>query len=389
MVNFNYKKSVSFILILAGMLQFPGVKSQNNYENGNKAYIMERDIGFNPVTVNNGEMVYEYDSANKVYRYQNYILIPDLTEIENGNKVDENIFFGFGTGGVISDTCFTWDKQTISGHNEFDVKNMFVSPVSSTGMNYAKALQHNSTQCGYANCHAVIDGPVSGLAYPEHEPHDGFYDLWTGEELINAGNLKETGLDQKISQQQMKPTENMSYCVSKYGKGWRLPTDMEVGHFNDNEGVNNGLDSAYMGISEKYLWTSSLYKTFTVKRWATKITDGYWENCGGFLYVQNYVRCVFPGYDSSVPTLKTGIYKKLKVNIYPNPSDDGKFYIDNDLGKVALSIYNIQGKLLEFYDLSNHVKETKTIDLGYYGKGIFIVVIESNDKTISEKLIVL
>lgn len=364
-----------FIILLSNI-----ILAQNNYTNGNEAYYTESLHGFNPVTINNGDLVYIYDSLKKVYLSQDFILIPDLSNFENGKNVDANLFFGFGTGGNPSDTAFSWDKETMLSMNDFDVKNMFVSPLSEYGMSYAQALQNNSQYCGFDTCYATIDGPLSSLAYPTYAPANGTYHLWAGEELIDAGDLKNTGTIQKVSQQQMDFTPNASYCVHKYGQGWRLPSDLEVGHISDNEGVGSGIDSVYMGKSDFYLWTSSLFKTYPVKRWTTRLRDGYWENCAGFLYVANHVRCVFPGFKKS--PISTELENNLldQIVIFPNPGK-GIFHI----GNAEVSVYNTFGELL-FAD--SQVGNSRSIDLSFLPNGLYFFYLKIEGKTSVRKVII-
>lgn len=374
------KKYLFVILLCHGFI----IHAQTNYNNGNEAYIAEKLLGFNPVTINNGSLIYTYDTFNKVYQSGDYILIPDKTSIPDGKKKDVNTFHGYGIGGAISDTAFNWDKQTIFTPNDFNISKMFVSPLSVNGMSYASAIQYNSPYCNYGDCYATIDGPVPGLAYPLHTPGSGVYNIWAGEELITAGDLKGTGTIQKVSQQQTTNTTNRSYCVEKYGEGWRLPTDMEIGHFNDEEGVGAGLDSAYKGVSGVYIWTSSLYKIYTVKRWATRITDGYWENCGGFLYVGNCVRCVFPGFEN--PT--TSVNEKIRedgdeINIYPNPSN-GNFYIfGGEFHKIE--IFNSLGQIV-FSDEST--TSPRCLNLSIFPDGIYFVEIYLENEIMIKKIII-
>lgn len=268
--------------------------SQNNYTTGNQAYWTERGLGFHHVTIGGGNIVYAYDTTNHIYRNGNKILIPNLSSSQNGDYIIDSTFFGFGIGGNPDNNNYQWDKQkVIIPQCDFDKDNLFVSPVSSFHMTYGQAIQHNSTYCTWASCEAIVDGPAETLSYRAYSPLNDTFQLWTGEELIDAGDIKGTGTIAKISQQQLDTTPNMSYCVSTYGQGWRLPTDIEAGHYNDLEGPGNGFHNGYKGNSSDYIWTSSLFKTYTVKRWPLGLSDGYWENCGGFIYVANLVRCVF------------------------------------------------------------------------------------------------
>ncbi len=281
---------IIFLLVLFTINTF----SQSNYTTGNQAYWTERCLGFNDIIINGGNIIYSYDTVNHLYRNGNKILLPNLSAIVNGEYVIDSTFYGFGIGGNPDNNNYQWDAQTIIAQNsDFDVSHLFVSPVSATSMSYARALQFNNTLCNYGDCEAIVDGPVESLAYPDYLPQNDTFQLWTGEDLIDAGDLKGTGTASKSSQQQLDTTENMSYCVSTYGQGWRLPTDIEAGHTNDLEGMGNGFHDGFKGNTGDYMWTSSLFKIYNVKRWPVGLSDGYWENCAGFLYVYNKVRCVF------------------------------------------------------------------------------------------------
>ena len=285
-----------FFICTLFLLAFFTIKTytQTNYTTGNKAYWTERSLNFNDVTIGGGNFIYSYDTINHIYRNGNKILLPNLSAVTNGVYVIDSTFYGFGIGGNPDSYNYQWDAQTLTLQNsEFDIPYLFVSPVSVISMDYGKALQYNNIYCGYGNCYAIIDGPVESLAYPYYQPQNDTFQIWTGEELINAGDIKGTGTPSKISQQQLDTTTNMSYCVNTYGQGWRLPTDIEAGHVNDLEGFGNGFDNGYKGNTQDYMWTSSLFKTYNVKRWPVQLDNGYWENCAGFLYTYNKVRCVF------------------------------------------------------------------------------------------------
>ena len=287
------KSILNIILILLAVNAF----SQSNYNSANQAYLTEKCLGFNDVTIGGGTIVYTYDTTNHMYRNGSKILIPNLISAPNGEYVIDSTFYGFGIGGSANSSNYQWDAQKVTSQDcAFDKDKLFVSPVSSYHMSFARALQNNVTSCNYGNCTAIVDGPVESLAYPDYTPANDTFQLWTGEDLINAGDIKGTGMLSKVSQQQLDTTENMSYCVSTYGQGWRLPTDIEAGHFNDLEGMGNGFHDGFKGNTGDYMWTSSLFKTYTVKRWPVGLSDGYWENCAGFVYVYNVVRCVFHSY---------------------------------------------------------------------------------------------
>lgn len=363
------------------------VSSQTDYPHGNAAYISESET-HGEVTINGGNHVYTYDHSTEQYGFQQYILIPDLTDTPNGNYRDSLFLYGYGSHGTASDTAFQWDAQTFTG-SSFDRVNMFVSPLSENSMNYATALSLNAGWCYSDTCPATISAPDSTLAWPEDPPFSGIYELWEGEELVNAGDIKGTGTDSKHSQQQLDTGSNQSYCVSHYGRGWRLPTDAEVGHFNDEEGLNNGFDEAYRGTSEdKYLWTCSLFKVYEVKRWPARVSDGYWENCSGFLYTPNYVRCVFcgPGDSSSKkPTPTSGLQE---LRLYPNPARENVRINTSESGIQSISIISSStGQIIKqaaVPDEGEIVISVEDISSGSY----IVKIICKDDKIINKKLII-
>lgn len=343
---------------------------QTDYLCGNQAYQSEKLQGHNPVTINQGNMIYTWDAANHFYISDRYILIPNKDTLPNGKWVDTKIFFGYGIGGLINDTSYNWDTQSIlPGNSVADATGIFVSPVSTVTMSYAQALQCNCNICGWASCYAHIAGPVSQLAYPGYSPDTGVFDIWTGEELINLGPIKGTAVDQKVSQQQLSSCPDQSYCVQTCGEGWRLPTDMEAGHTNDMQGFGNGFQDVYKANNAGYMWTSSLFITYTVKRWAVSFTSGYWENCTGFVYVNNSVRCV---YDPD-PSIITGIPQKTKeeISLYPNPAND--LLIISGLSPGAKSnyeIYDISGRLMQQGSLTP-TNQTYSLSLSQLPDGMY------------------
>lgn len=181
--------------------------------------------------------------------------------------------------------------------------------------------------------------------------------------------------------------ENPSFCVSEYGKGWRLPTDIEVGHFNDEEGIGNGFHTGYKGNSaSKYIWTCSLFKTYTVKRWPVRLTDGYWENCAGFLYTSNYARCVFD-VDALTVTDLVKVISEDDVLVYPNPASTVvtlQFKKFENLRLRILSVSQMPVKIIG----KQHV-QSLTLNVANFSPGIYFLEIKIENKPIiCKKLII-
>ncbi|MEA1872920.1 MAG: T9SS type A sorting domain-containing protein [Bacteroidota bacterium] len=361
--------------------------AQIEYPHGNAAYVSEAKFGYSDVIIGGGDFIYTYNHETNQYQYGNYILIPDLSEQPNGNYVSMHTFYGHGSMGNPSDTAFQWDGQSVLDNSPFDKINLFVSPISEFAMNYTQVLDVNQASCVTDDCYFTINPPDMSLAWTEYQPGPGNYEMWAGEELINAGDLKSTGTDSKHSQQQSGLAENPSFCVSEYGKGWRLPTDIEVGHFNDEEGIGNGFHTGYKGNSaSKYIWTCSLFKTYTVKRWPVRLTDGYWENCAGFLYTSNYARCVFD-VDALTVTDLVKVISEDDVLVYPNPASTVvtlQFKKFENLRLRILSVSQMPVKIIG----KQHV-QSLTLNVANFSPGIYFLEIKIENKPIiCKKLII-
>ena len=79
------------------------------------------------------------------------------------------------------------------------------------------------------------------------------------------------------------------------------------------------------------------------------------------------------------------------LNIYPNPNN-GLFNISftsTNSKNISLSIYNSLGELVFDDYLNNYTGEYfNTIDLDNYGKGIYFITINSDDRVINRKIII-
>lgn len=358
------------LLILAAILPCSSVfiSAQVVYNSGNEAYTEAAMLNWPVVVIASGDMEFHWDNACHLYRCGQYVLIPDNTSHPNGRYIDTADFRGYGNNGMPNDNLFAFDAQTLAGGpGMFDKKYLFVSPLSNTGMHYGAVIGQSDGNCVYGSCPVEILGDEAGLAYPAFTPGTGTFDLWLGEELVEAGDLKGTGIVQKASQQQTAYSTHNAYCVEKYGSGWRLPTDIEVGHFNDNEGTGNGFDVAYRGVANCYLWTSSLFIVYNVKRWPVNNITGEWENCAGFLYTQNFVRCVFGGVsnDFSInPSLPT-----CRTEVFPNPANNILSIQNAPEDLLFIRLCNTNGKVLQ--TISSDA--VNLIDLSCLPSGIYVL----------------
>ncbi len=360
--------------------------AQTNYTTGNEAYVNEKTRGFTPVKIGGGDVIYYFDDQHQVYRNGENILIPDLTDIPDGHTMDSNTMYGFGQTDSSGNTAFQWDAQSVlTRPSRFDVINMFVSPVSVNKMTFATALQFNNNACSaYDNCIAIIDGPDSSLAYLDDAVKSGSYSIGDGEELISAGMLKGNDITQKVSQQQLASTPNRSYCVETYGEGWRLPTDIEAGHYNDETGTGNGWDHGYRGDTgiSGYMWTSSVFSltstqnNYTVKRWPVSLKDGTWENCAGFINIGNHVRCVFSANNHVLTGKPAKERQEDLVVVYPNPANAYIHVSIQEKSDYSLEIFNTHGKKM----LSKVLRSSTTVSVDFLGEGVYFLRLISNKK---------
>jgi hypothetical protein len=269
----------------AGICALPSVA----YSNGNEAYWTERKLGFRDVTIGGGQTVYTYNESLKQYRSGDTILLPTKAGGANGSSVSANSFYGF-QGGSASDSNFQWDSASkIAQPNAFDVANMFISPMLQDAMSYCKIMQFNNSSCGAT----VVDGPNDTLAYPNHSPKSGTFNVESGTDLIALPNLKGNGSTQYISQQQLGDGPNKSYCVATYGKGWRMATDVEMGHTTDE--MNQTAEIGYMGNSSYRVRSSTAWPGLNDQRWCPYSNSGSFNQCNVGAAGSRRVRCVFPG----------------------------------------------------------------------------------------------
>ena len=270
-----------------------------------------------------------------------------------GNYITKSNFFGYtgsGSGSpTVSANRFQFDEVAnpctncaSSPRDEFNRTNIFVSPLSAanypiTGLpatiRYCQVIDYsNSSGCNSTDPNSCVTLNGSALAYPTWSPGNGEYSAYgvsvgvgigctmvSSMELIaietSPGSGTQISLNSTttpcntspycdyVSQQQLEPTAaNKSYCVTAYGNGWRLPTDIEVGHNSDitATGNQNASDIAYgagssFSYASAYIWTSSKDKNINHQRYAFRV----WTTSPGWFAEPvsdvNYSRCVFNG----------------------------------------------------------------------------------------------
>jgi len=216
----------------------------------------------------------------------------------DGETVQADDFWGF-SGGTPADSKYHWDDTPNASAPQpsvFDMRKMFMSPVSGFDLNYCSAINFVTQSCTAA----MVEGPDQTLAYPGLSPNGGTYNLTQYQGQINAGVIIGSQ-NTWISQQQLDENANRSYCVATYGRGWRLPTDIEMGHTTNSHGWGAGIDPSYNTKNtpqDYHLWSSARYLPSPTGHmfilWPSGTQqNGYWD--GNTVNATNQrVRCVYP-----------------------------------------------------------------------------------------------
>ena len=265
------------------------------YIRSNEAYETEKLLGFRDIVLeSNLNKIYTYDHNNHFYYSGNDILIPD----NNSTEVSNTNFFGF-SGGTPSSTNFQWDNQTLGFPTRgsdytfgWDETNLFVSPFSANAMNICDVIDQGNTGNPCNNTTLVN---IPAVVYSTNYNSTGNYvsaGSYTIDNLIMDQGLVDNGADNEFIIQQSASTN--SYCVNKYGTGWRLPTATEIGKEDDLPVMIFNTNPAYYENSTGNIWTSNLWNT----------NSSWWEANGSntntqislnnsFYSTNNYVRCVY------------------------------------------------------------------------------------------------
>lgn len=286
-------------------------------------------------------VTWKWDATYKFYKGKvgsdSCVLIPNLydnsgpaiNEIKSsspdGNYIQMDSLYGYtgngGSGGSTNTNLYNFDETansctncSSSPRNEFNRYKIFVSPVSASSMTYCDVIDSSGGTCTGTSPNACIyiDGDSTTLAYPTYTPkpnantvYNAYYPSTNSnlgcsstatQELINLGFGINSGTSDYVSQQQLSPPSNSTnkpYCVYTYGKGWRLPTDVEAGHTGEGT-TGAGIDIAYKASSgSNYIWTSNR-ATSASNRWRVQMNStGSWN--ARAVNNSEYARCVFDG----------------------------------------------------------------------------------------------
>ena len=78
------------------------------------------------------------------------------------------------------------------------------------------------------------------------------------------------------------------------------------------------------------------------------------------------------------------------LNVYPNPTD-GMFnisFISEELDNFEITVIDAFGKLITYEEKQDFVGEyTKSVDLSAYSKGIYIVLIKTQDSFVTKRIV--
>jgi hypothetical protein len=294
-IRFTYMTNTGSNKYVSAIYGFSAQFTSALYAKANIAYETEKNIGFRDIVLEvNPTKVYVYDHNNHFDYSGNHILIPD----NNSTEVTNTNFFGF-SGGALSSTNFQWDNQTLGFPNRgsdytfgWDQTNLFVSPFSTIVLNICDVIDQGKVG-NPCNNTTVVNIPA--VVYSTNYNSTGNYvsaGNYTVDNLIMDQGLVDNGSDNEFIIQQSSSTN--SYCVNKYGFGWRLPTAIEIGKEDDLPVMIFNTNPAYYENSTGNIWTSNLWNN----------NNSWWEAVGSntntqislnnsFYSTNNYVRCVY------------------------------------------------------------------------------------------------
>lgn len=119
--------------------------------------------------------------------------------------------------------------------------------------------------------------------------------------------------------------------------------------------------------------------------WYIGVRDGYSADTGTF----NSASIEFCSTEYTMATSEVGLAAN-SVSVYPNPSN-GEFHISAGLTErgVTMNVYDVTGKLIQkISNKDTNGQFTHTLNLGAFGKGVYILNIENAGKVVSKKLLV-
>ncbi|MBU0765652.1 MAG: immunoglobulin domain-containing protein [Bacteroidetes bacterium] len=257
------------------------------YANANEAYWTEKDNGWRNIKI--GANLYIWNSTDKIYTRASatIILVPDLASTE----VTASTFYGYSGGGSASNSNFQWDEEQwpvgnrgVNYDETYDVDKLFVSPAAAAGRNLCE--EYDNGFSGPCSGNITIADQVLYTTAPFSLIVAGSYDLCAYAHQGNVG-VQRTGTNYPyIGQQSLLGN---TYCVATYGKGWRLPTDLEAGHT-----ANLVCHDGYKGTTAIYMSTTTNNSTTIPSRvWYLRLSDYNWSVSG--CTFDTYDRCVYAG----------------------------------------------------------------------------------------------
>lgn len=206
--------------------------------------------------------------------------------------------------------------------------------------------------------------------------------------LINL--LKDKGLIDIIGEQghflETTPNETI---LSNLDKLYATGLPIHISEYDVNLADDNEQHDKYMS-QFPVLWTHPGVHGITF--WGYKQgeiwrTDAYLLRSNGterpaLTWLKGYV----PANTGGTFCLTTGLEDELwGTNIFPNPSSDGKFFIESERQNVSINVYDLQGRMIGHIKLSN--QETGMLQMN--SGGMYLLEISDGVNTTFERVMVI
>ncbi len=88
---------------------------------------------------------------------------------------------------------------------------------------------------------------------------------------------------------------------------------------------------------------------------------------------------------STVGLNESGNHKNLSV--YPNPTKDGKFYLDYSGKPTSIQVLNILGQLVQNVSVVDNTINKAAVDLSNQVKGIYLIVVRDGEAYYTQKVV--
>jgi hypothetical protein len=135
-------------------------------------------------------------------------------------------------------------------------------------------------------------------------------------------------------------------------------------------------------------WTAPAAGTGNVTfYWAILAANGNFSNSGDYVYTRTQALTEYVA-----PSGINNIDGAINLNVYPNPASDNIHitYFLNNMGETEIGIYSLEGTLVKTSVSGNETtgSHIATTDISDLAKGIYVIKMSTNTKTISRKIVV-